>query len=179
MNRKQFLHGTLQWGLAAETAALFPFTGGKPQMAQEDQRSKELRFRDAWVATLMQVMEKDLDEPVRSGLMESCGRSCARRSPMMKTAQSCKGDVGKLVKALAGILGEGSTMTGNIIQLRYPKCYCELVADGPDRLPDVYCHCSEGWVKEMFETAAQKEVQVETIQTIKRGADSCKFRITI
>ena len=139
----------------------------------------EKKFKEAWISSLMRAMEEQLGEQARSQLMESCGRACAGRSSVMKTARACKGDVGKLVKVLAGLLGEGTTLSGNIVQLTYPKCYCELVADGPDRLPDVYCHCSEGWVKEIFETAAQKKVRVETLQTIKRGAGSCRFRITL
>jgi predicted hydrocarbon binding protein len=179
MNRKRFIIEALQCGLAAGTAAVFPCSTGSAQTAGEDRQIMEKKFKEAWISTLMRAMEEQLGEQVRSQLMESCGRACARRSSVMKTAQSCEGDVGRLVKTLAGFLGEGTTLKGNIVQLKYPKCYCELVADGPARLPDVYCHCSEGWVKEMFEAAAQKKVQVETLQTIKRGADSCRFRITI
>ncbi len=83
------------------------------------------------------------------------------------------------MKTLAGLLGDGCRQDGRVIHLAYPKCYCEIVADGPARLPDVYCHCSAGWIKEMFETAAQRNVRVETLQTIKRGAGSCRFLITI
>ena len=177
MNRKRFMLGTLQCGLAVGTAALFPCAGS--QIKAEDRQTMAKKFKEAWIATLMQAMEEQIGVQPRTQLMESCGRACARRSSVMKTAQSCKGDVAKLVKTLAGFLGEGNRISGNVVELKYPKCYCELVADGPERLPDVYCHCSEGWVKEMFETAAQKKVRVETLQTIKRGADSCRFRITI
>jgi predicted hydrocarbon binding protein len=99
---------------------------------------------------------------------------------MIKLAESCRGDVGKLVAKFAEFLGkEENYLRDNVVHLSYPKCLCELVADGPERLPEAYCHCSEGWVKEMFETAARKKVQVQTLQTVKRGAPSCKFLITV
>lgn len=179
MNRKRFVIEVLQCGLAAGAAAVFPCTAAGAQTKEEDRQDVAKKFKEAWITTLMESMEEQIGIGARSQLMESCGRACARRSSVMKTAQSCKGDVGKLVRTLAGFLGEGNRMSGSIVELRYPKCYCELVADGPARLPDLYCHCSEGWIKEMFETAAQKKVRVEVLQTVKRGADSCRFRITI
>ncbi len=65
------------------------------------------------------------------------------------------------------------------MDLTYSQCNCELVADGPDRLPDMYCACSAGWIKEMFETVTGKTVQVERHQTVKTGADSCKFTVRV
>lgn len=101
-------------------------------------------FKEAWIDTLMQNLEVGLDESTRIHLMESCGRDCARRSSVMKTARSCRGGVAKLVKTLAGYLGEGCRQEGGTIHLEYPKCYCKMVADGPARLPDAYCHRSAG-----------------------------------
>jgi predicted hydrocarbon binding protein len=186
MERKEFLKRSVQLGLAAGSLGLLRDMGsarpdGQEQKAEKDVQEKLKKFKEAWVISLMQNMEKQLDPKERIELMESCGRSCARRSgSLIKLAESCQGDVGKLVASLAGFLGkEGSALEGNVIHLSFPKCYCELVADGPERLPEIYCHCSEGWIKEMFETAAQKKVQVQTLQTVKRGAPSCKFLITV
>jgi len=185
MKRKEFLKRTVQMGMAAGSLALLP-NAALPRPAGQSQEQKKAaqeefkkKFKDAWVATLMENMEKQLAPEEQVGLMEACGRACARRGPLVKLADSCRGDVGKLVEGMAGFLGkEGCFLEGNVVHLSYPKCFCELVADGPERLPEVYCHCSEGWIKEMFETAAQKNVQVQTLQTVKRGASSCKFLIT-
>jgi hypothetical protein len=129
-------------------------------------------FKEAWIRTLMENLGSGLDEATRTQLMESCGRACAQRSSVMRTARSCRGDVASLVKGLAGILGGGCRQEGNVVHLEYPKCYCDMVADGPARLPRVYCCCSAGWIAEAFKTAAQKKVHVETLQSIKRGAAS-------
>lgn len=136
-------------------------------------------FQETWITTLMKNLDGQFDEKTRAGLMEACGRDCARRGSI-KMAESCQGDVRQLVKSLARILGtENCTIKDNVIHLGYDKCYCELVADGPERLSDTYCFCSKGWILEMFETAARKPVKVEVLQTIKRGASSCRFLIRI
>ncbi|HEX9903097.1 MAG TPA: DUF6144 family protein [Acidobacteriota bacterium] len=185
MRRKEFLKRTVRMGLAAGSLALLPDIAsarpaGQGQKSEKDVQEELKKFKEAWVTTLMQNMEKQLEPKERTELMEACGRACARRGPLIRLAESCRGDIGKLVTSLAGFLGkEGSTLEGNVVHLSYPKCFCELVADGPERLPEIYCHCSEGWIKEMFETAAQKKVQVQTLQTVKRGASSCKFLITV
>jgi hypothetical protein len=186
MRRKEFLKRTVQMGLAAGSLALLPDVALARPAGQEQKPEKEVqdrlkRFKEAWVTTIMENMEKQLDPKEQIELMESCGRSCAQRSgSIIKLAESCRGDVGKLVTSLAGFLGkEGSYLEGNVVHLSFPKCYCELVADGPERLPEIYCHCSEGWIKEMFETAAQKKIQVQTLQTVKRGGPSCKFLVTV
>jgi len=145
-----------------------------------DKEAEMKKFKEQWISTLMTNLESQIDEKKRTALMESCGRACARRSSVHAVAASCKGDSGKFVQSLAKFLGKDNVvLKAGVIRLTYPKCYCELVADGPARLPDAYCCCSQGWVKEMFETAAGKPVAVETLQTIKRGADSCKFVIRI
>ncbi len=149
------------------------------QKSGSESKDKGQKFKEAWVTTLMKNLDRRFDEKTRSGLMEACGRDCARRGSI-KMAEACEGDVGKLVKSLAAILGEKNcSIKGNVIQLSYDKCYCELVADGPERLSDTYCHCSKGWVLEMFETAARTRVRVEVLQTIKRGATSCRFLVRV
>lgn len=159
---------------------------GKRTLAQANekksgQKAKDpnQKFKEDWITSLMQKLDSQLDEQTRVKLMESCGRDCARRGAI-RLAESCKGDVEKLVKTLAEYLGkENSYIEGSVIHLGYSKCLCDLVAEGPERLSDTYCICSRGWVLEMFETAAQKPVKVELLQSIKRGHPSCKFLIKL
>jgi len=142
-------------------------------------KTHEQLFKESWILALMKNMEEQLDERTRTKLMETCGRNCARRGAI-SMAESSKGNVGNLVQSLAKFLGkENCYQEGNVVHLAYQKCYCELVAEGPEKLPDTYCHCSQGWLLEIFETAAQKPVKVEILQTIKRGAPTCKFLVRI
>ena len=183
MKRKEFLKKTLGMGLAS--GSMFLLEGRKTMAQSKDKKSeqkskdKNQLFKEAWITALLKNMDKQLDEKTRAKMMESCGRDCACRGAI-SMAESSKNDVRKLVKSLAKFLGEKNCyIEGNVVHLGYDKCYCEFVAEGPERLSDTYCECSRGWVLEMFGTAAQKPVKVELLQAIKRGASSCKFLIKV
>ncbi|MFH1942550.1 MAG: DUF6144 family protein [bacterium] len=148
-------------------------------MAQEKPIDKHERFKQDWLTSLMKNMDDRLDESTRMSLMESCGRDCARRGAIT-LAESSKGDVEKLVQGLKKWIGDkNAVLKGNEAHLQYDKCFCELVGKGPERFSDTWCNCSVGWVKQMFETTAQKPVKVELVQSIKRGAPSCKFVVNL
>ena len=138
------------------------------------------KFKETWITSLMESLEERFDLRARTALMEDCGRACARRSTVHPLADSCDGDVDKLVGGLARLLGkENCSREGGIVRLKYPRCFCELVNNGPERLLDTYCLCSRGWLVEMFETAAKKIVEVDVLRTIKRGDPHCEFVVRI
>ena len=78
------------------------------------------------------------------------------------------------------MLGQGNARRENgAVRLVYEKCYCPMVARGPDRLPDTWCNCSRGWVMEMFEIASGRPVKVACLSSIKRGDPKCEFEVKI
>ncbi len=112
--------------------------------------------------------------------MRDCGRACARRSGLAKFAEKYKGHIKEFVEIMAEKLGRQNIfIEGGAIHWGYPRCFCELVAEEPARLPGVYCHCSVGWVLEVFGTVAGKPVTVELLQSVKRGAPICQFLVHI
>ncbi len=184
MKRKEFFKRAVQMGLGSGSLIWMNRAGGfgqsEEKKSEQETKSLEQKFKEDWIVSLMKRLDEQLDEKTMLRLMESCGRDCAQRSSVRRLAESCKGNVEKLVKNLAGFLGkENNYIEGKVVHLSYSKCYCELVAGGPERLPDTYCHCSRGWVLEIFETASGKPVQVELLQSIKRGAPSCKFLVRL
>jgi hypothetical protein len=183
LKRKEFIKKTMGLGLGSGSMLLLGGTRAMVKSASQksgsQSKDRSQKFKEAWVTTLMKNLDGQFDEKTRARLMEACGRDCARRGSI-KMAEACEGNIAKLVKSLAKILGdENCSIKDNVIHLGYDKCYCELVADGPERLSDTYCNCSKGWVLEMFETAARRPVKVEVLQTIKRGAASCRFLIRL
>jgi hypothetical protein len=176
MKRKEFIKTACGLGLAGSAAALgvqAQTTPAKPEKARD-------RFKEAWVKELMDGMEKIVDPETRGRLMNACGRACARRGGMLKTAEKFKGDVAGYVAAVGPQVGKDlCRMEGETVHWGYPRCYCELVADGPERLPETYCLCSAGWVQEVFERVAGHPVRVEVVQTIKRGAPDCRFLVRL
>ena len=57
--------------------------------------------------------------------------------------------------------------------------WLKIAKDIPEGLSDTYCYCSLGWMKETFGAVMGKPVGVELIQSIVRGAETCKFAITL
>ncbi len=165
-------------------AALAALCAGPACQAAQETSSQAPRpqdqFRQAWVTTLIETMDAQLDGPAKVKLLEDCGRACARRGSLPSLRRSANGDVDALLKALEGYLGAGNARReGNVVHLRYSKCYCPLVADGPNRLPDSYCNCSRGWALEVFGAITGKPVTVDLISSIKRGGPDCRFTIRI
>ncbi len=135
------------------------------------------KFFERWVQNLMESMDAHLDEQARTALMESCGRACARGGAI-DSGRKCQGDVDRLIATLEKWIGKGQARReGNVAHIAYPRCLCHLVAKGPERLPDTYCLCSRGWLKEMFEAVVDSPVDVELLGSVKRGADQCSFTV--
>lgn len=178
MDRKAFLKKSVQVGLASGGMALFNNHGVSAQ-TKDEHLKREQKFKEDWIRALLENMEEQFDKETRIKLMETCGRDCARRGAI-QIAESCKGDVDKMVKTLYGIPNlQIEKCDDNQYLVTYGKCFCELVSSGPERLPDTYCECSRGWLLEMFGTAAEKSTKVEIVQTIKRGADACRFIVKL
>jgi predicted hydrocarbon binding protein len=144
---------------------------------EEVRKMAQKKFTQTWVKNLTDSMDAHLDEETKVRLMESCGRACARSGPI-RSAEACQGDLDRLLSTLAKWIGkENVQKEGDAVHIVYTKCLCHLVADGPPRLPDTYCYCSRGWLKEMFETVVGKPVDVHLLESIKRGAERCSFTV--
>ncbi len=127
----------------------------------------------------MNSLDQHLAQETRIRVMESCGRACARANAV-RSAVACRGDVDKLLSTLERWVGENSVhRSGKVFQVVYPRCLHRTVASGPARLPDTYCYCSCGWLKEIFETVVQEPVQVTLMESIKRGAKRCRFTVQL
>lgn len=132
-----------------------------------------------WVKNLIDSIDAHLDEETKIRVMESCGRACARGGAV-DAAKACQGDLDKMLSTLKRWVGkENVRKDGNVVHVVYDKCLCHLVAGGPPRLPDTYCYCSRGWLKEMFELVVGKPVDVDLTESIKRGGQKCRFTIQL
>jgi predicted hydrocarbon binding protein len=181
MDRKEFLSRTVKAGLCCGAFAVLgspaPAEEGKKMDAPEpDARD---RFLEGWIGSLMETMDSGLDEKTRIELMVANGRACARRGAM-QYAKDYLGDLETFVGWFNKAVGENSAVrTGDTITLTWENCECPVVKDGPERLSDTYCHCSAGWVHEMFETVAGKPVKVNIVETVKRGNDRCLLTVHV
>lgn len=163
MNRKEFVGALVAIGAVKSPA-------------QTSEQAGRTNFQQEWIKSLMETLDAQVDEPARIKIMEECGRACARRGAVAGLSKAAAGDLDKLIGALAGHLGrENVRREGNIVHLRYSKCFCPLVAAGPERLSKTYCNCSRGWAMEVFGAVTGKPVTVELLRSIKRGDPACEF----
>jgi hypothetical protein len=179
MDRKEFFRASLGAGTLAVGAA----SGGADEAAEAAPPltpcPERAAFARVWIKRFMDNLDAQVEAPKRVPLMEARGRSCARRGPV-NAAKACGGDVDKLVATLAGWLGKDRVQReGNLVRVSYEKCFCPMVGDVTEKISETYCHCSAGWLKEMFETAGGKPVEVEILETVKRGGTSCRFNVRL
>ncbi len=173
MKRKEFITGAFV--VLGDHASAFCAGPATPE--PEARRQK---FQQAWIVSLIENLDSQVDEAARTKLMESCGRACARRGSLAPVARASKGNLDKLLEAWTAALGEKNVRRdGDVVQLSYTKCLCPLVAAGPATLSKTYCNCSRGYVLEIFEAAAGKPVTVELTHSIKWGDPACRFLVRL
>jgi hypothetical protein len=175
MDRKTFLKQS------AFACAACGIASAAPAAAQDAAKPEDpaSAFREAWVKRFLKNLDASLPEDGRARFMESCGRDCARGGAV-KMAESNKGNVDGMIAALAGFVGKDNVRReGSKVVLTYPECYCPMVSKIKDGLSDTWCHCSRGWVLELFEVAAGKPVTAVLVQSVKRGDPQCRFEIEV
>jgi len=138
-----------------------------------------------WIKRLMGGMDLRVEEEARAKILEECGRGCIPRGFIadIKAVWETSNDLDDLVAKINDAwesAGADAHMRreGEEVYAVYGRCYCPLVGDYPDELSPSWCHCSRGWLLELFESALETPAQVELEKSVKRGDDVCRFKIT-
>lgn len=202
MDRKDFLKTIGKAGVATGTLAVLggpcccfaaaqdkPATGQKAA-AKGTPCEERLAFADRWTKRFFDAVDAELDEPTRTRFMEANGRACYRGSrqgqpaPKPVSADAFVADLQKYVGK------ENARQEGNTVYFNYVAnpaglkvsdgyCLCPLVETGPKGLSGTFCTCSVGYVREMFSQALGKSVQVELLESLKRGGKACRFKVAL
>lgn len=56
-------------------------------------------------------------------------------------------------------------------------CFCPLLKDVWDEMPDTFCYCSAGWPRRLFEGILETQVKVDVTKSLLKGDDYCEFAI--
>ena len=140
---------------------------------------KKTEFTQRWITNILASINSQVSEETKVRLMESCGRACAK-AEAVNAVDNCRGDCQQLQSILCKWLGKSNVWRkGDTVHLVYSKCYCRLQVDIPDRLSKIFCQCSCGWLKEVFETALKKQVKVDLKSSIRQGAQQCTFEVWV
>ena len=139
--------------------------------------TKRDAFVHRWIENILDGIGATLDENTKIRLMESCGRACAQKEAI-HAARSCSGDLEKFLSILGKWIGRNNVLRqGETLHLTYDKCFCPLASTIPESTAKIFCYCSIGWLKAMFEVLLKHEVVVDQKSTILQGGRQCQFTI--
>lgn len=124
---------------------------------------------------------KNISSPDKArAFLDSRGSSCISKS-MLKKAKDARKNVKKdrdIIENLKKGIRLLKEIEGKLFMV-YPKCYCHHLRNLYGDIPKSYCYCSEGWVKKLFETALEKDVNVEIEKSVRWNDEKCQIRIDI
>jgi predicted hydrocarbon binding protein len=136
---------------------------------------------EKWIATLMDGLDKSVDEETLASVLEQCGRQCQSQSFVKKVQGLYKKSKGvddfldKLGQVYKHLQREGGK-----VYIVYPRCYCSQVNKFPKgKLSGTYCNCSRGWAKALFEGALGRPVEVIKKKSIIGGDRECRFEVKL
>ncbi len=146
------------------------------------QSTSDKAMKAAWVKGAIERLDKLVDKETAVKIMESCGSECCSSAVIKRAKQlmSKSPSLGEFLnKFSAGgyrfILKDNNTIIGT-----YKKCYCEQARHTKELFSaNTYCQCGVGYLKQLFQSALERPVKVEFIQSIITGAERCEFIINI
>ncbi len=177
MERKEFLAAAMKGTLGCCGLALFEHTTSA-QAVKPSETDPEKEFVKNWMADLFDTMEQELDEKTKVKIMAGCGRGCFRRHQFKQDiARLGKGSVDALLEAYKKNFEVWRE--GGLVHVRYgpvnKQCYCPAARYHPPMPHDMHCECTRATHQTMFETALGRPIQVEIVESLRRGGPTCHF----
>jgi hypothetical protein len=130
---------------------------------------------------LLAGLDEHADKEMLEKALEQCGRQC-QSAGFIKKARSIyekSENVDEFITNLSKV-HKHLHREGDGVYIVYPRCYCSMVNKIPaGKLAGVYCNCSRGWAKALFEGALKKPVEVKLLKSIRRGDKECRFKVIL
>jgi hypothetical protein len=174
MNRKEFFATA-----GAGCCALALFGGAHAEPSEADQ---EKEFVKNWLTDLFEALDTELDQPTKVKVMAGCGVGCFRRhSFKTDIARLGKGNIDNLIAAYKKNFEVWRE--GDQVHVRYgaisKQCYCPAARYHPVRPNDMHCECTRATHQAVFETALERPIRVEVVESLRRGGKTCHFVATV
>jgi hypothetical protein len=158
---------------------------------QDTSNERTIQFARQWIKRFMDILDAQLDEGARKKLMEENGRLCFCGSHGEFDPSTPQPDPDRWIAGMQEKIGpenirrEGDVFFFNYFQDDHDRkipnrhCLCPLVQDSPAGLSATYCHCSIGYVRELFRRVIRRPLEVELLASIHHGDDGCRFKVLI
>ncbi len=136
--------------------------------------------KEQWLVDLLKEVDGCVDEERLVSILEHRGRACISNNYIKKAKAAANGarDIDEFLDNLAKAV-RTLKREGDEIYIIYPKCYCHKIKGVVGDVSHIYCSCSVGWVKEMFEQALDRPVEVRLEASILRGDKVCRLRVLL
>lgn len=142
-------------------------------------KSADINKKFAWAKNICADLQNEFqDNTIKEIRMDcACGPEMGKVNKMKKLYQASK-DMTEFVLRANG-LNQGFTVKSkdNALFLIYPTCYCSCVKRIDKNLPKVWCYCTLGYTKKMFEHILDRKVDVELLESVKTGGDKCVIKV--
>jgi len=144
---------------------------------------KDTELFARWARTLLDQIDRFMDQERKKQMLEECGRACALNFGSLEVAREAK-EASRSIDEVLDRLNrhEGFwcgpwVRDGKQVTSVCDECGCPLVHAGFLQPTPVSCMCSLGWVKAVFEIIAGAPVQAKLEQAIGRGDPVCEFTV--
>jgi hypothetical protein len=130
--------------------------------------------------TLLDGVDAEVDEEKRARVLEACGRNCLPKGLREKARKLYENADGRddFVQALAASWPAVKCEEGGVFVV-YPQCYGHFLKGFSGELSPSWCRCSVGYVRELFERAAGRPVEVKPQSSIVRGGSEGRFAVLL
>ena len=170
-----------------------PAPATKPGERTPERAAKRMEFADGWVKRFFEVVDQTLDEGARGRLMEANGVACFAAFAGPPTREPGPDALARFTAWVAEHgAAHGYAMEGSTISFAYlgsaetgqPSppgvCLCPMVeAQSAGAISATYCQCSVGYVREMHRRMLGRPVKVELVDSVLKGGQRCRFKLTV
>jgi len=140
----------------------------------------QMEFVHKRFATLLGLMENEMDPEKRVKMFEELGRTCSAeyKETYMKFENNVQGFLDEIKgKWVKDVNYDKEKQTIELIGTKSDDCFCPLATKSIT--PELFCECSKGWQKGVFEGISGKKAEVSVLESVLRGGDRCSFKIVM
>jgi len=164
---------------------LFPREDSKSSSAARAENGRErrevsLNASQRWIATLLDGLDAEVDEEKGARVLEACGRNCLPKGLKEKARKLYEnaGGTDDFVQVLAASWPAVKREEGGVFVV-YPQCHGHFLKGFSGELSPSWCRRSVGYVKELFERATGRPVEVKLQSSIVGGGSECRFAVLL
>ena len=158
----------------------------------ETQDEEKAEALSSWLKSVMERIDKLLDEPKRTEIMKSMGNECAE----MNREKHVDPVIAKRMSfaSLDEYLGHEESnpqagyrieRDGQAVYVHYDpsalntRCYCQVWRGLPEKedASITWCHCSRGFIERLWEGILGETPRVDLLCSTLSGADECVFAV--